>query len=195
MKMQQVAGIAHQQSHSPHNSRAQKRNRHNGSAHSPKAHLIHRMRGRARFRIREHRDDQDYFDSLADRIRRAPGVSDVQTNATTGSVLIQHDGGLDEIMEALMGDSELGKLIEFVLQSPPVANRLRAQVVGMDAALQRSSGGNVDLATVASFGLLGLAGAQLFLGLQIAGAVSLTWYAAELIRRSSNDQPIGTPPD
>lgn len=119
----------------------------------------------------------------------------VETNATTGSVLVQHDGGLDEVIEAMLEDSERGKLIEFILQSPPAADRLRAQIAGMDGALQRSSGGNIDLATVASFGLLGLAGAQLFLGLQIAGAVSLTWYAAELIRRSSYGQSIGTPPD
>lgn len=193
--MQQAADIAHQQNHSPKNSHLQKGSRHNGSAHSPKAHLIHRMHGRARFRIREHRNEQDYFDSLADRMRRVPGVTNVETNATTGSVLVQHDGGLNEVIEAMLDDSELGKLIEFVLQSPPVANRLRAQIVGVDGALHRSSGGNIDLATVASFGLLGLAGAQLFLGLQIAGAVSLTWYAAELIRRSGDGQSIGTPPD
>ena len=193
--MQQVAQIDDDRSHSRENSHGQKRNRHNGSAPSPKAHLIHRMHGRARFRIRGHRNDQGYFDTVADRMRRVPGVRDVDTNATTGSVLIQHEGGLDEVVEAMMGDSELGKLIEFVLQSPPVANRLRTEIMAMDNAVQRFSGGNVDLKTVASFGLLGLAGAQLFLGLQIAGAVSLTWYAAELIRRSSKGEPVGTPPD
>ncbi len=195
MEMQHVSDIAHDQSHSPRDPRGQKRKRHNGSAHSPKAHLIHRMHGRARFRIREHRNDQGYFDSLADHIRRVPGVRDVETNATTGSVLVQHDGGLDELVEAMMGESGLGKLVEFVLQSPPVANRLRTEIIAMDNAVQRFSGGNVDLKTTASFGLLGLAGAQLFLGLQIAGAVSLTWYAAELIRRSSNGEPAGAPPD
>jgi hypothetical protein len=184
-----------ERSHSPRHSRAQKRSRHNGSAPATKAHLVHRMHGRARFRVRGHRNDHEYFDSLADHLRHVPGVSRVETNATTGSLLILHDGGFDELVEAIMGESGLGRLMELVLQSPPIANRLREQVAGMDDALQRSSGGNIDLETVASFGLLGLAGAQLFLGLQIAGAVSLTWYAAELIRRSSNGQPIGTPPD
>jgi hypothetical protein len=193
--MQQAADIAHDQSHNPKNSRWQKRSRHNGARHSPTAHLIHRMHGRARFRIRGHRNDHEYFDSLASRMRQVPGVRDVGTNATTGSVLVQHDGAFDEVMVAMMRDSELGKMIDFVLQSPPVANRLRTEIMAMDNAVQRFSGGNVDLKTVASFGLLGLAGAQLFLGLQIAGAVSLTWYAAELIRRSNNGEPIGTPPD
>lgn len=189
---QHVADMSHQQSHSggPH-----KRSRHNGSAPSSKAHLSHRMNGRVRFRVRGHRNDHEYFDSLAGRIRRAPGVSNVETNATTGSVLVQHEGVLDDLLTALTSDAELGKLVDFVLESPPIADRLRAQVTAMDGAVQRFSGGNVDLGTVASCGLLGLAGAQLFLGLQIAGAVSLAWYAAELIRRSSNGQPIGTPPD
>jgi hypothetical protein len=195
MDMQQLADIAHQQNHSPQNSRRQKRSRHKGSAHATKAHLIHRMDGRARFRIREHRNDQDYFDSLADHMRRVPGVRDVETNASTGSVLVQHDGDLDEVLEAMMGDSELGKMLDFVLQSPPVANRLHTEITAMDNAVQRFSGGQLDLGTVASFGLLGLAGVQLLLGRQLASAVSLAWYAAELIRRSSNGEPIGTPPD
>lgn len=195
MEMQQVASMNHVQSHSSHNSRAPKRGRHNGSAHSSKANLIHRMHGRARFRIRGHRDDRDYFDSLADRMRRVPGIRDVETNATTGSVLLQHDGGLDEVVEAMLGDSELGKMIDFVLQSPPVANRLRIEVTAMDNAVQRFTSGELDLGTVASFGLLGLSAAQLLLGQHLASAVSLAWYAAELIRRSSNGEPIGTPPD
>lgn len=193
--MQQAAGIAHRQSHSAQNLRAQKRSRHNGSTHPPKAHLIHRMHGRARFRIRGRRDDQHYFDSLAGQMRRVPGVRDVETNATTGSVLMQHDGNLDEVVEAMMGDSELGNMIHFVLQSAPAANRLRTEIMAMDGAVQRFTGGELDLGTVASFGLLGLSAVQLLLGQQLASAVSLAWYAAELIRRSSDGQPIGTPPD
>lgn len=179
----------------------QRANGRNGSAHMPhashpsQAHLIHRMHGRARFRIRAHRNDPDYFDSLADRLRRVPGVSNVETNATTGSVLVQHDGSLDDFAAAISDDSQLGKLVEFVLQSPPVSHRLSAEISVLDDAVQRFSGGELDLGTVASFGLLGLAGIQLFLGRQLASAVSLAWYAAELIRRSSSGEPIGRPPD
>ncbi|HEX5281379.1 MAG TPA: hypothetical protein VFW28_14975 [Micropepsaceae bacterium] len=195
MEMQNAAELSHEQSHSHRNSHPQKRSRHNGSAHLPRAHLIHRMPGRARFRIRQHRNDQDYFDTLADRMRRVPGVRDVETNATTGSVLVQHDGPLEDVVEAMLDHSEVGRLIHFVLQSPPIANRLRTEITVMDNAVQRFTGGEFDLGTVASFGLLGLSAVQLLLGQQLASSVSLAWYAAELIRRSSNGQPIGTPPD
>jgi hypothetical protein len=193
--MQRVSGISHEQSHSPHTSRPQKSSRLNGSAHTSKADLTHRMRGRARFRIRQRRDDQDYFDSLANRLRRMRGVRKVETNATTSSLLVHHEGDLDEVVEAILGDCELAKMIDLVLQSPPVAHRLRKQITVLDNAVQRLSTGGLDLGTLASFGLLGLAGVHLVTGQQLASAVSLAWYATELLRRSSSGEPIGTPPD
>lgn len=165
------------------------------SAQRPKASLVHRMPGRARFRIDRKRNDQRYFDSVADRLRDMPGVTHVETNASTGSVLVHHEGNLDNILDKMFGNSELGKLVEIVLTSPPVARRLRSEIEVLDNAVQRFSGGDLDLGMVASFGLLGLAALQLFVGLQVSGAVSLAWYATELARRSSSGEPVGTPPD
>jgi hypothetical protein len=77
-----------------------------------------------------------------------------------------------------------------------VARRLRSDIVVVDDALQKFSGGDLDLGTVASFGLMGLAAVQLVTGTQISNAVSLVWYAAELLRRSSSGEPMpGKPPD
>jgi len=42
---------------------------------------------------------------------------------------------------------------------------------------------------------MGLAAVQLVTGTQISNAVSLVWYAAELLRRSSEGEPVGTPSD
>jgi len=195
MEMQHAADITREQNHGPRNWRGQKHSRQNGSAHPPKANLIHRMHGRARFRVRGHRGDHEYFHSLANRIRHVPGVRNVETNATTGSVLVRHEGGLDDVVEAMLADSDLGKMILFVLHSPPAANRLRTEITAIDNAVQRFTDGELDLGTLASFGLCGLAGVQLLSGQHLAGAVSLCWYASELIRRSSNAQPIGAPPD
>lgn len=165
------------------------------SAQRPKASLVHRMPGRARFRIDRKRNDQGYFNSVADRLGDLPGVSRVETNASTGSVLVHHEGNLDNILDEMFGNSELGRLVEFVFTAPPVARRLRSEIMVLDNAVQRFSGGNLDLGMVASFGLLGLAALQLFVGLQVSGAVSLAWYATELARRSSSGQPAGAPPD
>ena len=170
--------------------------RQNGaSAQRPKASLVHQMPGRARFRIDRKRNDHRYFDAVADRLRETPGVTDVETNPGTGSVLVHHEGPLDDILNEMFGNSRLAELMEIVLTAPPVAHRLKSEITVLDNAVQRWSGGDLDLGTVASFGLLGLAAVQLVVGLQVSGAVSLAWYAAELVRRSSSGQPIGTPPD
>jgi len=166
-----------------------------GSAQRPKASLVHHMPGRTRFRIDCKRNDPGYFDSVADRLRQMPGVTRVDTNSHTGSVLVQHEDHLDDLLGAIFGDSELAKLLDFVLSAPPIAQRLRSEITVIDNVVQRFSGGDLDLGTVASFGLLGLAALQLVVGLQVSGAVSLAWYAAELVRRSSKGEPIGTPPD
>ena len=173
---------------------ARRKNGKHASGGRPKATLVHRMPGRVRFRITEHRNDAEFFDSVEDGLRKVPGIKDVETNPSTGSVLIYHDRHLDEIARSLFG-SNFGELVEFVLESPPVARRLRSEVVVVDDALQKFSGGALDLGTFASFGLMGLAAVQLVTGTQISNAVSLVWYAAELLRRSSEGEPVGTPPD
>ena len=166
-----------------------------GSAQRPKASLVHHMPGRTRFRIDRKRNDQGYFDAVADRLRQMPGVTRVDTNSHTGSVLVQHEDHLDNLLDTIFGDSELAELLELVLGAPPIAQRLRSEITVIDNVVQRFSDGNLDLGTAASFGLLGLAALQLVVGLQVSGAVSLAWYAAELVRRSSKGEPIGTPPD
>jgi hypothetical protein len=165
------------------------------SAQRPKASLVHRMPGRARFRIDRKRNDNGYFDSVADRLRATPGVTGVETNPNTGSVLVHHEGPLDGILDEMLGNSELGQLVEFALTTPPVARRLKSEITVLDNTVQRWSGGDLDLGMAASFGLLGLAAVQLFVGLQVSGAVSLAWYAAELVRRSNSGEAIGTPGD
>src|SRR5438309_64319 len=66
----------------------------------PKASLAHRMQGRTRFRIHDARNDSDFFDSVAERLRRVPGIKNVETNPSTGSVLIYHDRHLNEIAKS-----------------------------------------------------------------------------------------------
>jgi hypothetical protein len=170
------------------------RDRQSNSFRRPKATLVHQMPGRTRFRIAHKRNDQEYFNTVADRLRDVPGVTGVETNASTGSILVHHDGQLNDFADAIFGDSDLGKLVEFIMETPPVARRLRSEIEILDGAVQRFSAGEIDLGTLASFGLLGLAAVQLVMGQQLASAVSLAWYAAELVRRSSNGEPIGTPP-
>ncbi len=102
----------------------------NGVAqHRPRATVVHQMAGRTRLRIPDKRRDQPYFDQVADRLRELPGVTQVEANATTASVLIEHEQNLDDLAEAISGNSGLASLVGLVLETPPVAQRLRSEIM------------------------------------------------------------------
>jgi hypothetical protein len=155
----------------------------------PRAYAVHRLPGRVRFKIPSHRHRRRFFEELEQRLRRLDAVTDVKTNPATGSVLVEHKGEIADFAKDAFG-SGLGELIELALGSPPVARRLHAEVVSLDKTVQAVTGGEIDLGTLASMGLLALGAFQLWRG-QPATAVTLGWYATELLRRSGGGEPHG----
>jgi hypothetical protein len=148
----------------------------------PRAYRVHSIPGRIRFKIPERRDDHAFFDEIAELLRRFSALTQVECNALTGSLLLHHSGEIDgEPMQAAL--NALGEIIELELSSPPVARRLRAEVVEVDQSIQRYTRGALDLSTATALGLLVLAGIQLLRGQQPVIAISLAWYATELLRR------------
>jgi len=148
----------------------------------PRAYRVHRTPGRVRLKIPERRGDHAFFDEIAELLRRFSAVTKVECNPLTGSLLLRHLGQLDgEPMQAAL--SALAEMVELELSSPPVARRLRADVVGVDRSIQQYTRGAIDLSTATALGLLALAGIQLLRGQQPVIAVSLAWYATELLRR------------
>lgn len=147
-----------------------------------KAYAVHRLPGRIRFRIPSRRRDRAFFDEVEERLRRGSAVTAVKTNPETGSILVQYTGETDALFDE-MSDSGLGELIELVLGAPPVASRLRGEIAVIDRRIRQVTGGALDLGTLASFGLLAMAGWQLVRGRHPTRAVSLGWYATELLSR------------
>ncbi len=150
-----------------------------------RAYAVHHVPGRTRLRIPERRGDPAFFEEAARRLARVPGVHRVDANPLTGSVLVHHAGDLDSLLDEAFG-SDAGELMQFVLGSPALARLVRADIGAVDGTIRRWSGGELDLGTVAAFGLIGLAGVQLMRGQQ--AAVSFAWYATELMRRWSEPE-------
>ena len=148
----------------------------------PKAYRVHSIPGRIRFKIPERRGDHAFFDEIAELLRRFSTVTKVECNPLTGSLLLHHLGENDgEPMQAAL--NALAEIVELELSSPPVARGLRAEVIEVDQSIQRFTRGALDLSTTTALGLLALAGIQLLRGQQPVIAVSLAWYATELLRR------------
>ncbi len=156
-----------------------------------KAYVVHRTRGRVRLRIPERRGDHRFLGEVAERLRHCRGVHGVEATPATGSVLIHHDVDALEQLIVEAAANGVGELIEPIAALPPVARRLREEVTAVDRAVRRATGGTLDAATVAALGLMGLAAIQLVRGGQPVRAISLSWYAAELLRRWSEPKAAG----
>lgn len=149
---------------------------------SARAHAVHRLPGRIRFRVPDRRGDDAFFDEVEKRFERLEGVRDVETNSTTGSVLVRYDATLEELLNATLG-SDLGELLELVVSAPPLAHQFRSAMAAIDGNVRAYTDGELDLTTLAALALLAMAGVQLWRGRQPVLAVSLAWYASELLHR------------
>jgi hypothetical protein len=147
-----------------------------------KLHAVHSIPGRIRFRIPERRRDRAFFGEIEKHLAGLKGVSKVETNPMTGSVLLHFDGAIDQLLAKALG-SPLGTMVEFVPSSPPVARRMRAEVGAVDRAIHRFTNGELDLSTVSLVALLAMAGVRIVRGQQPVTSVSLLWYASELLRQ------------
>jgi hypothetical protein len=57
---------------------------------APLAREVHALPGRTRLRIDEKRGDEAYFTTVESALRDYPGISSVETNSRTASVLVHH---------------------------------------------------------------------------------------------------------
>lgn len=65
---------------------------------APAAFLSHRCPGRARLKFGAHRGDQQFFTTLTQQMAEVPGIIGVSANALTASLLILHEGSLEDVL-------------------------------------------------------------------------------------------------
>ena len=155
------------------------------------AHVVHSVPGRIRLRVHNRRHHRQFFQQIEDRLNQLPQVKSVEADPLTGSVLVHHSGNIVDLLVAAAA-SGLGELVD-VGPPPAVAEQIRAEVATFDELVQRVTSGQLDLTTLAMFGLFTLAGVQLVTGNQPVIAITLAWYAAELLRRWEEPPRTMTP--
>lgn len=155
------------------------------------AHVVHSVPGRIRLRVHNRRHHRQFFQHVEERLNQLPQVKSVESDPLTGSVLVHHSGNIADLLVAA-ATSGLGELVD--LGPPPaVAEQIRAEVATFDELVQRVTSGQLDLTTLAMFGLFTLAGVQLVTGNQPVIAITLAWYASELLRRWEEPPRTMTP--
>lgn len=147
----------------------------------PKAHIVHQIRGRLRVRIPEKCLDSGYFASLQEQLESLPVVSDVETSAVSGSVLLLHPlHAFDEVRPEL---ERLG-LFELSTEKPPAITPMEAVSAKMartDDAITEISSGGLDLRTLAFVAAILLALQQAIRGNWTGPAIPMILAALSLL--------------
>jgi hypothetical protein len=150
-----------------------------------RAYVTHRTPSRLRIRVPARRRDAAWWQRVGAELRAAPGVSAVEVNPLTASILIHHDGSF-EPARALAGHELLSLIEERRVASRSFLEQVRGRFAAIDGAISVASEGKVDLASLTLLGLSGLVVQQLLRGNVVqAPAVTLAWNVAELIRTRS----------
>jgi hypothetical protein len=150
------------------------------------AHVHHRVAGRLRVRVPGRRGDVEYFTRVARELSQVASVTRVECNPATGSVLVLHDGGSED---ALFRSAEAGGL--FTLGAAAGGAATLAQNAGaglhvLDRWLRDATRGDIDLRSLILGAFVTMGVVQLSRGHVMGPAVTLFWYAYQLMAKSSD---------
>lgn len=135
------------------------------------AKVAHHIEGRTRLRFPGERRNAVFFQSLEEKLGREPSVERLETNPTTGSVVIHHATPLSHL-EWLGRQLELFE-VEWLPTEPLVRHRWLGRVKEFDARLRRLSRGRQDLDTLGAFVCFGLGLFQVWRGKALPAATTL----------------------
>lgn len=158
----------------------------------PTSIVAHEMPGRTRMRIPAERKNEQFFAQAEESLMKCEGVSKVETNPLTGSILILHSSSIEEIKEF----AEREDL--FVVQTPnnsvprPLSKLISTGLKSLDTRVAEKTNGQFDGKEAALLGLL-LAGAyQIVRGNLWPAAGTLVWYAFSLLPEpGKNEEKAG----
>jgi hypothetical protein len=155
---------------------------------TPRAHIVHQTRNRVRLRIREKRQDQEYFEEVKGRLASLKGVGEVRVNSNTGSVVLLHPGKPFEEIAPGLQQPDL-----FVLFAGPepefsALTKLQTGIAKVNQIVSQGTAGVADLKTVAVIVLVALAIRQIRRGSLIGPALPLLWSALDIALRFKKEQ-------
>jgi hypothetical protein len=161
----------------------------------PRAYLVHRLAGRTRLRIRERRQDTDYFDRVHRQLIWLPGVESVRVNSGTGSVLVLHPDTPYATLERRLQALELFRIVPGREPSEAPLATLQTGVARLDGLVGSGLAGGLDLRTLAVMAAAGLAIRQMARGEVLGPGLPLLWNAFELILRRGGTREKDLPGD
>jgi hypothetical protein len=133
-----------------------------------------------RLRIPERRKDIPYFLNLYEDVRQIPGVTEVVINPLTGSLLLCFSG--EPSRPVFSSLQQLGLL--------PPDDQARPPHPVVERFFANSGGGATQIRTVLLVMMVGLAVHQIRRGKILAPALSVLWYAYDLVAAHKREKAI-----
>lgn len=144
----------------------------------PSARIVHRMPSRCRLRTRGMRGDQAYFAQVRTGLSQTEGVRSVRTSPLTESILIEHDGPIEPVLEEAERRGYLR--LERDAKDPYLAQLNRA-LSDSDEKLREHTAGRLDFETLTFIGFVVGGIYQIANGRGLPAGVTLLRYAVELV--------------
>jgi hypothetical protein len=132
-------------------------------------------------RISAERNNEQFFVQAHESLKRCEGVSKVETNPITGSILILHSSSIEKIKDFAEREAL------FVIQTPnnsaapPLFEQISTGLKSLDTRVADMTSGQINGKEVALSGLLLAAAYQLVKGNFWPAGGTLVWYALTLL--------------
>jgi hypothetical protein len=150
---------------------------------TPVAYVAHALSGRIRLKVPTERGNADYFDRVGRGLAECPGISRIEVNSRTGSLLLLHTESIARIT-TFARDRQLFIVEDDGAPWHTPLNQAAKQWAELDQAITRFSLGALDTRSLVFMILLLTSALQIFRGQILAPASTLLWYVLELLLNS-----------
>jgi hypothetical protein len=152
---------------------------------APLARVVHSIPGRTRLRAQDIKGDEAALAALRTALEDTAGVQNVSVNVRTGSILVEHDASIDDVLRAA---EEHGHLRLGNGAPEPYLAHIHRALVDSDERLRAVTSGRMDLETLSFVGFVAGGIYQCFNGHGLPAGVTLLRYAVELATSTAIDQ-------
>jgi Heavy metal associated domain 2 len=143
----------------------------------PTSVVVHDMPGRTRMRISAERNNEQFFAQAQETLMNCEGVSKVETNPLTGSILILHSSGIDEIKDFAERENLFAVQTANNSAPRPLFKRLSIALNSFDTRIAEMTEGQLNGKEALLSGLLVAAAFQIVQGNIWPAGGTLVWYA------------------
>jgi hypothetical protein len=149
------------------------------------ARVVHSIPGRTRLRAESIKGDVQALSAVQTALEDTKGVQSVQINVLTGSILVEHDISVEDVL----GQLQRRDVLELDNSEPEhYLATLHRALAESDRRLKVASKGKLDLETVSFFGFVAGGIYQCLNNHGLPAGVTLLRYAVELVTSTAINQ-------